>query len=260
MTHTDDFSNAFIARVAGLLDEFHTGDRLTLSELSTRTGLPRSSTHRLLTQLAEHGWVSKRGKTYALGRTPLEWGALARNHDRLHRAAHPVLHDLHSATGLVVHLAVLEGGDVRYVDKVGRGPVALPSRIGGRQPAHRTALGKALLAHTRMHAAYPATGCTYATAPRAENLLSRNEIARIRERHVAHECGESLPGIACVAAPIGNGQMCVGALSVTGPVDIVDTVSLATPVRLAARAVWRSLSPADSQPHLGRPMAQRTSA
>ncbi len=166
MTHTDDFSNAFIARVAGLLDEFHTGDRLTLSELSTRTGLPRSSTHRLLTQLAEHGWVSKRGKTYALGRTPLEWGALARNHDRLHRAAHPVLHDLHSATGLVVHLAVLEGGDVRYVDKVGRGPVALPSRIGGRQPAHRTALGKALLAHTRMHAAYPATGCTYATAPR----------------------------------------------------------------------------------------------
>lgn len=69
MALDDEFSNAFIARVAGLLDEFHTGDRLTLSELSTRTGLPRSSTHRLLTQLVEHGWVSKRGKTYALGRT-----------------------------------------------------------------------------------------------------------------------------------------------------------------------------------------------
>ncbi|AOD24123.1 IclR family transcriptional regulator [Rhodococcus sp. p52] len=260
MALDDEFSNAFIARVAGLLDEFHTGDRLTLSELSTRTGLPRSSTHRLLTQLVEHGWVSKRGKTYALGRTPLEWGALARNRDRLHRAAHPVLHDLHSATGLVVHLAVLEGGDVRYVDKVGRGPVALPSRIGGRQPAHRTALGKALLAHTRLHAAHPATGCTYATAPRAENLLSRNEIARIRERRVAHEREESVPGVACVAAPIGNGQTCVGALSVTGPVDIVDTVGLATPVRLAARAVWRALSPSESRPHLTRSVGQRTSA
>jgi len=251
MARTDEFPNAFIARVAGLLDEFDAGGYLTLSELSTRTGLPRSSTHRLLTQLTEYGWVSKRGKAYALGRTPLEWGALARNRDRLNRAAHPVLHDLHSATGLVVHLAVLESGDVRYVDKVGRGPLELPSRIGGRQPAHRTALGKALLAHTRLHTAHPAAGCTPTATSRVENLLPRNEIAYIRERHIAHEREQSVPGVACVAAPIGNGRTCVGALSVTGPVDVVDTVGLATPVRLAARAVWRALSSTDTQHHLG---------
>ena len=251
MTPTEEFPDAVIARVAGLLDEFHTGDHLTLSELSTRTGLPRSSTHRLLTQLAEHGWVSKRGKAYALGRTPLEWGALARSHDRLHRAAHPVLHDLHSATGLVVHLAVLEGGDIRYVDKVGRGPLALPSRIGGRLPAHRTALGKALLAHTRFDISRPLPSGTSGGTARVENLLPRNEIAHIRERHVAHEREESAPGVACVAAPIGNGRTCVGALSVTGSVDVVDTVGLGTPVRLAARAVWRALSPIDSQQHAG---------
>ncbi|MEU5842290.1 IclR family transcriptional regulator [Rhodococcus sp. NPDC047139] len=249
MTRTAEFPDAVIARVAGLLDEFHSGDHLTLSELSTRTGLPRSSTHRLLTQLAEHGWVSKRGKAYALGRTPLEWGALARNHDRLHRAAHPVLHDLHSATGLVVHLAVLDGGDVRYVDKVGRGPLALPSRVGGRLPAHRTALGKALLAHTRLDTARAAAGCLPAGTVRVETLLPRNEIAHIRERHIAHEREESTPGVACVAAPIGNGRTCAGALSVTGPVEAVDTVGLATPVRLAARAVWRALSQNDSPQH-----------
>ena len=251
MTRTDDFPDAVIARVAGLLDEFHTGDRLTLSELSTRTGLPRSSTHRLLTQLAEHGWVSKRGKAYALGRTPLEWGALARNHDRLHRAANPVLHDLHSATGLVVHLAVLDGGDIRYVDKVGRSPLPLPSRIGARMAAHRTALGKALLAHTRLDTARSLTGCTPGGGARIENLLPRTEIARIRERHIAHEREESVPGVACVAAPIGNGRTCVGALSVTGPIDNVDTVGLATPVRLAARAVWRTLSQNEPQRHVG---------
>lgn len=255
VTRTDDFPDAVIARMAGLLDEFHTGDHLTLSELSTRTGLPRSSAHRLLSQLAEYGWVSKRGKAYALGRTPLEWGALARKHDRLHRAANPVLHELHSATGLVVHLAVLDGGDVRYVDKVGRGPLALPSRIGGRQPAHRTALGKALLAHTRFDVVRPAPG----GVPTVENLLPRNEIARIRERHIAHEREESTLGAACVAAPIGNGRTYVAALSVTGPVNTVDTVGLATPVRLAARAVWRALSPNESQ-HASGPASQRTSA
>ncbi len=205
MTLDDEFSNAFIARVAGLLDEFHTGNRLTLSELSTRTGLPRSSTHRLLTQLIEHGWVSKRGKTYALGRTPLEWGALARNHDRLHRAAHPVLHDLHSATGLVVHLAVLDGGDVRYVDKIGRGPsCSLRASADAAGTSHRTRKSP-----SGPHPTTRLSSCNRMHAPRcseAENLLPRNEIARIRERHVAHEREESAPGVACVAAPIGNGR------------------------------------------------------
>ncbi|MBS9375418.1 IclR family transcriptional regulator [Rhodococcus sp. B50] len=260
MTRTDDFPDAVIARVAGLLDEFHAGDRLTLSELSSRTGLPRSSTHRLLTQLAEHGWVSKRGKAYGLGRTPLEWGALARNHDRLHRVANPVLHDLHSATGLVVHLAVLDGSSIRYVDKVGRSDIDLPSRIGGRQPAHRTALGKALLAHSRFDTARPLSGCTPGSgAARIENLLPRTEIARIRERHIAYEREESVSGVACVAAPVGNGRTCVGALSVTGPVGSIDTVGLATPVRLAARTVWRALSQYDAQHRHGQ-APQRTSA
>lgn len=248
MTRTDDFPDAVISRVAGLLNEFHTGDQLTLSELSTRTGLPRSSTHRLLTQLAEHGWVSKRGKTYALGRTPLEWGALARSHDRLHRAANPVLHDLHTATGLVVHLAVLDGSEIRYVDKVGRSRLPLPSRIGGRLPAHRTALGKALLAHARLD---PTRTLSARGIAPTEALLPRNEIARIRERHIAHEREEVVPGVACLAAPIGNGRNFVGALSVTGPVDAVDTVGLATPVRLAARAVWRALSLNEPQRRAG---------
>lgn len=104
-----DSPPAVIDRVADILDEFQGGGHLTLSELSGRTGLPRSSVHRLLTQLVDAGWVRREARTYALGRSMFEWGALAQHHDELHRTAHPVLHELHSATGLVAHLAVLDG-------------------------------------------------------------------------------------------------------------------------------------------------------
>ncbi|NLU61767.1 IclR family transcriptional regulator [Rhodococcus sp. HNM0563] len=235
MRHEFDSPAAVIDRVAGLLDEFHAGGHLTLSELSERTGVPRSSVHRLLNQLIEAGWVRREGRRYALGRSMFEWGALAQHHDELHRAAHNVLHELHSATGLVAHLAVLEGHEVRYLDKVGCETVPLPSRVGGRQPAYRTALGKALLAHTHLSPSTPAL-------PGADSTRLRGEIAQVRERHVAQEREETVRGVACVAAPIGDGRTCSGALSVTGAVDTVDVVSLATPVRVAARAVWRALS------------------
>ena len=62
-------------------------------------------------------------------------------------AAQPFLHELHRATGLVVHLAVLDGSDVVYLEKIAGGlGAAIPTRVGGRQPAHCTAVGKALLA------------------------------------------------------------------------------------------------------------------
>lgn len=246
-----DSPPAVIDRVADILDEFQGGGHLTLSELSGRTGLPRSSVHRLLTQLVDAGWVRREARTYALGRSMFEWGALAQHHDELHRTAHPVLHELHSATGLVAHLAVLDGHDVRYLDKVGRESVPLPSRVGGRQPAYRTALGKAMIAHTRLDPAGPDR------MPIAESERLRGEIAQIRERQIAQEREESMRGVACIAAPIGNGRTCVGALSVTGDVDTVDVVQLATPVRVAARAVWNALSQHDTG---SRSAHQRTSA
>lgn len=240
MRNGDDFSPAVIDRSASLLDQFRDNNELTLSQLASRTGLPRSSAHRLLTQLVEFGWMSRRGHSYALGRAMFEWGALTRHRDGLHQAAHPILHELHATTGLIVHLAILDGNDVRYLDKIGRGPIALPSRIGGRQPALRTALGKALVAHSE----YDRT-----SGPSASNHLSsaqfdarlRREIAHIRLRHVAHEREESVPGVACVAAPIGNHRTCVAALSVAGPIDKVDIITLATPVRSAAKAVWQTV-------------------
>lgn len=121
--------------------------QLTLTELAKRSGLALSTTHRLVGELLE--WQ-------ALGRGPdgrlrvglrlWELGQLAPS--RLQDLARPWLQELFSATGENVHLAVRDGLEVLYVDKVyGRRAVPIVSRTGGRLPMHPTGVGKALLAH-----------------------------------------------------------------------------------------------------------------
>ena len=127
--------SAVIDRVSLVLDAFDGPGRLTLAQIVRRTGLPRSSAHRMLERLVQLRWLRRSGREYELGMRLVELGSLAVHQDRLHRAATPLLHDLHRTTGLVVHLAVLEGPDVVYLEKIGdRMIAAIPTRVGGRQP------------------------------------------------------------------------------------------------------------------------------
>lgn len=145
--------SAVIDRVGLVLDAFDETGRLTLAQIVRRTGLPRSSAHRILERLVDLRWLRRDGREYALGLRLMELGSLAVHQDGLCAAARPHLHELHRATGLVVHLAVLDGTDVVYLDKLGgRLDSAVPTRIGGRRPAPHAALGKALLAYGRYKA------------------------------------------------------------------------------------------------------------
>src|SRR5690242_19687525 len=140
--------SAVIDRISLVLDSFDGPGRLTLAQIVRRTGLPRSSAHRMLERLVALRWLRRSGRDYQLGIRLVELGSLAVHQDRLHKSALPLLHELHRATGLVVHLAVLDGSDVFYLEKIGdRMTAAIPTRVGGRQPAHCTAVGKAILAY-----------------------------------------------------------------------------------------------------------------
>jgi hypothetical protein len=97
--------SAVIDRVSLVLEAFDGPGRLTLAQIVRRTGLPRSSAHRMLERLVQLRWLRRSGREYELGMRLVELGSLAVHQDRLHRAATPLLHDLHRATGLVVHLA-----------------------------------------------------------------------------------------------------------------------------------------------------------
>jgi DNA-binding IclR family transcriptional regulator len=158
------------------------------------------------------------------------------------RAAKPLLSELHRATGLVVHLAVLDGADVVYLDKVGDSVgYALPTRVGGRQPAHCTAVGKALLAYTDHSSAVDLRVRKTKYSISTSSQLAA-ELAKVRAHGVAFEREESLLGFGCVAAPIGGAGDAVAALSVGGPIKhMMFDQRLAAPVRMTAMGIWRNV-------------------
>jgi len=234
--------SAVIDRVSLVLDAFDGPGRLNLAQIVRRTGLPRSSAHRMLERLVALRWLRRNGRDYELGMRLVELGSLAVHQDRLHRAAIPLLHDLHRATGLVVHLAVLDGSDVVYLEKIGdRMVAAIPTRVGGRQPAHCAAVGKAMLAHnSEADVVDLSTRKTRYSISTPAQL--RAELANVRGRGVAFDREESVPGFGCVAAPIGGPGEAVAAVSVCGPVSrMTFDQRLAAPVRMTAMGIWRDV-------------------
>lgn len=232
--------SAVIDRISLVLDAFDGPGRLTLAQIVRRTGLPRSSAHRMLERLVQLRWLRRDGRDYELGMRLIELGSLALHQDRIHRAAIPLMRDLHRATGLVVHLAVLSGADVVYLEKIGGQMVAaIPTRVGGRQPAHCTAVGKAILADNPPAEVSLNSRKTRFSIATEQQLAA--ELAKTRARGVAFEREESLPGFGCVAAPIGPVGAAVAAVSVCGPMSrMTFDQRLTAPVRMTAMGIWRS--------------------
>ena len=137
-----------VGRAFALLSAFRPGDaELTLAELSRRTGIPKPTAHRILGELAGWNIVERTRQRIRLGMGLFELGARAPAQRALREAAAPFLADLFEATHETVHLAVLSGLDVVYVQKlVGRTGRRSGRVSGGRMPAYCTGVGKALLA------------------------------------------------------------------------------------------------------------------
>ena len=213
---------SMVERMTLILDAFEgRSARLTLEEVARRTHLPRSTAHRILDQLVQLHWLEHTAFGYSLGARALGIGGRDGGHAEIREAAAPLLHDLTMRTGMVVHLAVLDGAEVFYLDKVGgRFAASVPSRVGGRAPAHSTALGKAMLAclepeqvDARLHGRM--SRLTNRTIGDLGTL--HQELNRIRSRRgLAFERGECLPDIACVAAAIRGPEEPVGCISLVG--------------------------------------------
>jgi DNA-binding IclR family transcriptional regulator len=213
-----------VSKALALLDAFSAEKpELTLSELSRRVGAHKSSTFRLLSTLEAHGFVqrSPAGRGYRLGWKPLELAGRLRY--GLRELAAPYLEKLAERSGEIVHLSVLDGADIVYLDKHGRSqPLTVSTRVGGRSPAHASAMGKALLAGLPPAALRRLLGGrrlkrftpTTITEPRR---LAR-ELQAIRRQGFALDNEETFPGIRCVAAPLRDQEgRVLAAVSVTVP-------------------------------------------
>ncbi|WP_446222147.1 IclR family transcriptional regulator [Nocardia sp. IBHARD005] len=244
---------SMIERMTLILDAFDTATpTLTLLGLAERTGLPRSTVHRILDQMIRLRWLAHTPGGYRLGLRVLELGGLAAEQNELREVVGPLLYDLSQRTGLVGHLAVLDGREVLFLDRSGgRGRMVIPTRIGGRLPAHSTAVGKALLATLEPGIA-EASLRGNAVARTARTIVDRaelhRELARIRNRQgVAVDTEESLPGVGCVAVPIRGRGVAVAAISLSGTVKgeraALDTARLARALAEVAKEASRTLAP-----------------
>jgi DNA-binding IclR family transcriptional regulator len=229
-------------KVLAVLAVFGEGECVGVTEVARRAGLTKSTAHRLLATLERHGLIDRTGVDYSLGLGLFELGSRAGigPHGSLAKVALPYLTELYEATGQTVHLAVLDGSEVVYVCKLhGHAPQPAPTRIGGRMPAHCTALGKAVLAFSPDRVALRVMERGLPSLTRHTILnpdVFMNELRRTRREGISYDRQETTLGLGCVGAPILDERgRPFAAVSVSGPISRIASYSM--PTLMAARSI-----------------------
>ena len=222
-TGTDGLNS--VRRAVRVLECFSLQEpRLPFIEVARRTGLPLSTTHRILATLREAGIVEQEAgrDLYRLGLKLFELGSMVLANMEVHREALPFIEELSRESGETVHLGVFDGSQVVSIEKMDS-PRGLASQvtIGKGAPAYCTAVGKALLAF--QPEAVVDHVCRLGLRRYTHQTLTdpkklRAELERIRGSGYAVDNREHQPDVRCVAAPIRNhtGNV-IGSMSVSGP-------------------------------------------
>ena len=190
---------------------------LGVSELSRQLGMGKSSVHRILSTLAEQGFVTKTADDrYRLGLK------LVVNSLELREVAHVPLERLRNETGETVHLAVLEGADVVYLHRFeSQATLRMFSRLGRRIPAHTTSSGKCLLAFgTDEEVEVVVNAGLRRIGPRSVTSKGPflDVLKTVRANGYAVSVEENERGVISVGAPVfGHDRTCVAAVSIAGP-------------------------------------------
>jgi DNA-binding IclR family transcriptional regulator len=235
------------SRALAVLGAFDTRHRaLRLSDIAERSELPLSTAHRLVGELETWGALRRLPSgEYAIGRRLWDLGMLAPVQTGLRETASPFLHDLYGATLETVHLAVRDGLETLYVDRLaGHRSVPIVSTIGSRLPMHATGVGKILLAFAPAEVreavlSAPLRRFTPYTVTTAARLAE--QLDRARAEGYATTVEEMSPGACSVAVPIIVDAAPVAAIGIVVP-DLRRTrTRLVAALKVAAQGIARSL-------------------
>lgn len=222
-----------IERALRVLDVLSDGRQRTLTELSRDIGEHVSTTYRILITLIGHNYIERdtSSNTYKLSIGCLELAHAYMESLNIRREAHNILENLRDDTKETVHLAILEGMEVVYVEKFyGLHAIGMMSSVvGGRAPAYCTGLGKILLAYdnpnsvkeyfskNKLHRFTKKTICEI------DKLMQH--LSQIRKQGYAYDFGEHEAEVRCIAAPVFDisGKV-VAAVSVSGPASRMDPI------------------------------------
>jgi len=206
-----------------LLEELaQSAEGMTAVELANNIEIYKTSVYRYLNTLLNAGYIQNDGDGhYHLSNKVLELGSQLLRRMPLRETVHPFLGKLSADTQKTVHLCVLDGHDVVYIDKIeSHRTLPIMSRIGSRAPAYCTGVGKALLSDLSTDQVVSLLR-EVTLERRTPNTITDpirllKEIEAVAERGYAIDNGEHEEGIKCFAAFIrGYGGETVGAISIT---------------------------------------------
>ena len=209
-----------------ILESFPDGDvELTLKETSLRAGVSRTSALRILFTLAKCGYIHKNPLTgrYRLGPKVIQLGRRSLPARKIIHAARPYLQQLFDQFNETVSLAVLQDGDIVYVDSLESSHAfRMAAEVGLRVPLHSTALGKSIAAFLAEDALQGLLERCEWTRFTPQTITSRKEflevLNEVRSQGYSLDDEETEPGACCVAVPILEpNQRARAAVSVAGP-------------------------------------------
>jgi DNA-binding IclR family transcriptional regulator len=226
--------------------------RLTITQMARRTGLPLSTTFRLVQQLESWGGLIRVDEhMYAIGTRIWDLGLLSNLHRELRHVAVPYLRDVFATTKQNVHLAVRDGTATLFVERLSDSETSpLVSSAGSRLPLNATGVGKAILAYSSSdlvaQVIADATAFTAYTIIDAQHL--QRQLADVRRRGFARTSQELSLGASSIGVPILDGEgHAVAAIGIVGRSPKQDITRLVPVLQMAARAIARRLDPtADS--------------
>ncbi len=197
----------------------------SVTEISRFLNAHKSSISRILCTLAAEGFVEKNplNSKYRLGLKLLGLANQVLGRYELRDLAASYMEALAQETGEIAHLAVLDKADIVYLEKKGGGQtLTVATKVGGRNPAHASAMGKVLLSGLSSEDLDDVLmwGSLARLTPRT--IIERGglleELRQVREQGFAVDDEESFPGIRCVASPIRGAEgRVIAAISVTVP-------------------------------------------
>ena len=194
-----------------------------LTELAVATGVNKSTAYRALSTMRAHGFVTQSASTgdYRLGAAAMALGQQFLTPQSLAQSLHPALIALSHEADELVHLGVLIGDQVMYVDKVEpERAIRVWSQVGQRTSAASSAMGRALLAFRDVPDDQLAAYLHNSTVTLPQLIAA---VHATRERGYSTELEETEPGVACLGTAVMQGPSPVAALSITMPAERLTT-------------------------------------
>ena len=220
-----------IERMFSLIDVLASREEpMQLKEISERTGLHPSTTHRILNDLAIGRFVDRpEAGSYRLGMRLLELGNLVKGRLSVRDAALAPMRDLHKQIQQPVNLSMRQGDEIVYIERAysERSGMQVVRAIGGRAPLHLTSTGKLFLAADdpqRVRAYATRTGLAGHTRNSITQLpVLERELSKARQYGIARDNEELELGVRCMAAGVYDDQKrLVAGLSISAPADRLD--------------------------------------